>query len=351
MGGIGGILSLIATVGFIAFLIGAGLVVTAISQNRSPRGGVILAVVGILVGGAFSIISQGILVVEPAQVAVVFETVSGELGTPRRSGTHIIIPILQEATIYSISQQQYTMSGIANDGAVVGDDGVRVRTIDGQEVILDVTLIYSIDPSNVNLVHERWQNRYENDLIRPILRGFVRDAVSRFRAEAVYGESRTQIQDAIETDMRNRMEADGFLVTDLIIRNVTFSSAEFAQSIERVQIAERQAQEAAFRVQQEEQEAARVRVRAEGDRDAAITQAEGEAEAIRVRAIAQAEALRLVSEVLIANPLLVQYEYVQNLADNVSIILLPSNSPFLFDFNALTSGIPQVTTPDTVPGQ
>ncbi len=351
MGGIGGILSLVATLGFVAFLVGAGLVVTAISQNRSPRGGGMLAIVGILVGGLFSVLSQGILVVEPAQVAVVFETVSGELGTPRGPGTHIIIPILQEATIYTTSQQQYTMSGIANDGAVAGDDAVRVRTIDGQEVLLDVTLIYNIDPVNVNLVHSRWQNRYEDNLIRPILRGFVRDAVSGFRAEAVYGESREQIQERIETDMRTRMAEDGFLVTDLIIRNVTFSSEEFAQSIERVQIAERQAQEAEFRVQQEEQEAARIRVRAEGARDAAIAEAEGEAEAIRVRAIAQAEALRLVSEVLSANPLLVQYEYVQNLADNVSIILLPSNSPFLFDFNALTSGIPQVTTPDVVPGQ
>jgi len=49
----------------------------------------------------------------------------------------------------------------------------------------------------------------------------------------------------------------------------------------------------------------------------------------------------------------VQYEYVQNLADNVSIILLPSNSPFLFDFNELTSTLPQVTTPDetAIPGQ
>jgi regulator of protease activity HflC (stomatin/prohibitin superfamily) len=342
MGGIGGILGFVATLGFLLFLVGAGLVVTAVSQNRSPRGGVTLAVMGLIIGAVFSVVSRGILIVEPAQVAVVFRTISGELETPRRAGTHIIIPVLQEATIYSTRQQQYTMSGSTEDRAG-GDDAVRVRTVDGQEVILDVTVIYRINPDDVNLVHERWQNRYETDLIRPILRGFVRDAVSRFRAEAVYGESRTIIQDAIFTDMRNRMQQDGFEVSDLIIRNVTFSSAEFAQSIERVQIAERQAQEAAFRVQQEQQEAQRVRVRAEGERDAAITQAEGEAESIRIRAEAQADALRLVSEVLRENPLLVQYEYVQKLADNVGLILLPSNSPFLFDFNSLTTGLEQTS--------
>lgn len=353
MGGIGGILGLVSALGFLLFLVGAGLVVTAISQNRPPRGGILLAVFGIVIGGLFSVLSRGILTVEPAEVAVVFETVSGQLNTPRRAGTHIIVPILQEATIYSTRQQQYTMSGSAEDRSG-GNDAITVRTIDGQEVILDVTVIYRINPDDVNLVHERWQNRYEEDFIRPILRGFVRDAVSRFRAEAVYGESRTVIQEAIATDMGNRMAEDGFELSDLIIRNVTFSSEEFAQSIERVQIAERQAQEAAFRVQQEEQEAARVRVRAEGARDAAITEAEGEAESIRVRAAAQAEALRLVSEVLSENPLLVQYEYVQRLADNVGIIMLPSNSPFLFDFENLTNSLPSnpaaVTPPTATPG-
>lgn len=344
MGGIGSILGLVSGFGFLLFLFGVVLVVIAVTQNTRPRLGIILAVVGVLSGGIFSILSQGILVVEPAQVAVIFQTISGELDTPRRSGTHIILPMLQEATIYPISFQQYTMSGSDENGRVDADDALRVRTVDGQEVILDVTVIYRINPDQVNLVHERWQNRYADDLIRPILRGFVRDAVGRFRAEAVYGESRTEIQDNIETAMRDRMAVDGLEVSDLIIRNVTFSSEEFAQSIERVQIAERQAQEAAFRVQQEEQEAARIRVRAEGARDAAITAAEGEAEAIRVRAEAQSEALRLVSEVLKENPLLVQYEYVQKLSDNVGVILMPSNSPFLFDFESLTSGIPPVTT-------
>ncbi|MCU0476519.1 MAG: SPFH domain-containing protein [Anaerolineae bacterium] len=350
MGGIGGLLGFVATFGFLLFLVGVALAVTSISQGRRAGAGVTLAVVGLVVGVVLSVVSRGILIVEPAQVAVVFQTVSGQLETPRRAGTHIIIPILQEATIYPIVQQQYTMSGVSEGGQERGDDAVRVRTIDGQEVIIDVTVIYRINPDDVNIVHERWQNRYENDLIRPILRGFVRDAVSRFRAEAVYGESRTVIQEAIETDMRNRMQQDGFEVTDLIIRNVTFSSEEFADSIERVQIAERQAEEAAFRVQQEEQEAERVRVRAQGARDASIAAAEGEAESIRIRALAQAEALRQISEVLQENPLLVQYEYVQKLADNVGLILLPSNSPFLFDFESLSAGtmpgVPATTTPE-----
>ncbi|MBP6298496.1 MAG: hypothetical protein KA401_04050 [Anaerolineae bacterium] len=347
MGGIGGLLGLLGVLGFAGFLGGIALVVVWSSQNRPVRAFFPLIALALVVGIGFSVIGQGLIVVEPQEVAVVFNTLDGSLGEPRRAGTHIIFPVLQQSTIYPISFQEYTMSGVGNEGRVQGDDAVRVRTSDGQEVLLDITLIYRINPEQVNTVHERWQNRYEADLVRPLLRGFVRDAVSGFRAEAVYGESRAIVQEQIETDIRTRLETEGFEVTDMIIRNVAFSSEEFALSIERVQIAERQAEEAAFRVQQEEQEAERVRVRADGARDASIAEAEGEAQGIRLLAEARADALRLVSEQLLANPLLIQYEYIQNLSDNVGIIMVPSNSPFLFDLETLTQSLQSVVPPAT----
>jgi regulator of protease activity HflC (stomatin/prohibitin superfamily) len=183
------------------------------------------------------------------------------------------------------------------------------------------------------------------------MRGLVRDVISGYRAEAVYSTSRGDIQRLISDQLSTRLAADGLQVTDFLIRNVTFSNEDFINSIEQVQIAERRAQEAEFRVQQEQQEAARVRVAAEGERDADITRAEGEAEAIRIRAAAEAEALSLVSEEIAKNPNLIQYEYVQKLAPNVGLILLPSNSPFLFDFNSLNNSIEQngITLPQVTP--
>jgi regulator of protease activity HflC (stomatin/prohibitin superfamily) len=272
--------------------------------------------------------------VSPQQVAVIFNTLSGELGEPRRSGTHIVIPVLQDATLYPIQQQQYTMSGLPQEGQVQGNDAVRGRTSDGQEVFLDITVIYGVDPAEANLVHQRWQTGWQDNFVRPTIRGQAREVVSRFRAEDIFGEQRTAVEDSLEELMSARMDEEGFIMTDLLVRDVTFTQA-FTDSIERKQIAEQQALEAAFRVQEEQQSAEQIRVRAQGTRDANIAEAEGEAQAIVLRATAQAEALRLVSEQLAANPSLIQYEYIQKLADNVSLALVPSNSPFLFDFSSL----------------
>ena len=138
------------------------------------------------------------------------------------------------------------------------------------------------------------------------------------------------------------------MLVDLLIRDVTFSP-EFAQAVEQKQIAEQEAQRAVFLVQQQEQEAERARVEAEGLADAEAIRAEGEARAITTRAEAEAEALRLINEQISQNPNLIQFRYIDELGDNVRLILIPSNSPFLFDIQELLAQSGATTVPATVP--
>ncbi len=347
--GVSSILGALSLVGFLLFLGGIALVVLAASQGRPVRSGILLAVVGIVAGILFSVISQGILIVQPDQVAVVFNTLNGDLETPRRSGTSIVIPVVQEVTIYPIQQQQYTMSDTTAEGSVVGQDAVAARTVDGQEVRLDVSILFGINPDQANVVHQRWQMRYESDFIRPTTRSIIRDVVSRYRAADIYGEKRSELEDSVTAQLNTQMEAQGLTLSSVLVRDITFSD-QFSASIEQAQIAQQEAQRANLIVQQKEYEADQVRAEAEGARDAAITRAQGQAQSTILQAQAQAEALRLVSEQIAANPMLIQYQYIQSLADNIKLALVPSNSPFLFDFSSIAANpdfvappIPQAT--------
>lgn len=346
MGGISGILSTVALLGFLAFLAGVGLVVVSASQGRPVRGGILLAGAGLIFGVVLSVVSQGIIVVEPTQRAVVFNTLSGSLDDPRGPGTHIIIPILQDATIYNIAQQEYTMSGATNEGSRSGDDAVRGRTSDGQEILLDITILYRVSPigDDVNIVHRNLQNRYEENFIRPTARGLAREVISNFTAEQVYGEARATMEQEMQERISDLMAEQGLELVDLLVRDITFSD-EFSQSIEQALVAQQEAERARRQVDQFLAEADQARARANGQRDAAIAEAQGEAQAIILRAQAQAEALRLVSEQIAANPLLIQYEYIQQLSDNVALALVPSNSPFLFDFSSLPDALDNFTAP------
>lgn len=351
------IASVVAILFFILGFAGIALVVASASQGRPVRRGVILTFVGITAGIIFFIISIGILVVGPTQRAVVFNNLTGNLENPREPGISVIVPGIQVPTMYRVSRQEYTMSGIQGEGAQSGNDAIEARSRDGQEVFVDVTIIYTIDPENVNTVHENWSDStqgFEIGLIRPQLRSIIRDVIALAEAEQIFGsavgvtllddegnpietetetnpnepQSREEVQTLIEERATVALGEEGFTVIDVLLREINFSD-EFIAAIEQRQVAELERDRASV-------EAERVRIEAGGRADAAIEEARGEAEAVRIRAQAEAEALRLVSEQIAANPNLIQYTYIETLADNVSLALVPSNSPFLFNFDDFT---------------
>src|SRR5690606_11829753 len=130
--GISSVLDIHSLLGFVLFLAGIGAVVVAASQGRPVRGGVLLAEGGLIRGLVFTVISQAILVGQPTEVAVRVNTLTGELeGTPRRGGTHIIVPVIQEPFLYPVTQQNVALDDeTSNDG-----EGAAVaRSSDGQEV-------------------------------------------------------------------------------------------------------------------------------------------------------------------------------------------------------------------------
>ena len=325
----GSLLQVVAILAFGVGILGVAFAFTLASQGKSARGGFLLALVGFVGGILLFIISSGILIVQPARAAVIVNVLSGELETPARApGTSIIIPGLQESIIYPTDQQEYTMSGIAREGRIQGDDAVEALTVDGQEVRLDITVLYRVERADVNQIHLNWQSRYESDFIRPTVRAVARDVVSQFEAEAIYGLQREALGGQISQQVGVRMREQGLTLTSLLVRQIDFNDA-FAQSIEEKQIE-------AQRLQRARTEAERVRTEAGGQADAAEEAARGRANARKIEAEAEAEALRVISDQIAANPNLIQYLYVANLSDNVNFALLPSDSPFIFNVDDFT---------------
>jgi regulator of protease activity HflC (stomatin/prohibitin superfamily) len=339
MGGISAIFGTLALLGFVLFIAGAALAVISASQGRPARGGVLLAVIGIVGGILFSVISQGIVIVEPTQVAIVTNTLTGAVETPRRGGTHVIVPIIQRVAVYyPITQQEYTMSARVGEGVRSGEnDAVEARSNDGQTVLLEVTMLYRVVPDQADQLYLAWSDNYQIGFVRPTSRSIVREIVSKYSAEQIYGEAREQLGDDIRDAVAARFTQENLALTDFLVRDITFSET-FTDAIEQKVVAEQNLARSRTEAQQRETEA-------RGRAAAAIADAEGEAQSTKIRAEAQAEALRLVSEQLAANPNLIQYQYVQNLSDNVQLILLPSNSPFLFDIQSLLQANPDFIAP------
>jgi regulator of protease activity HflC (stomatin/prohibitin superfamily) len=326
------------------WLLFAGLIFFAIaraSRQRPVKGisaAIIIAGVSALV---LSTLSAGLVFVPPQERAVVLSAVApkGYREEALQPGLNWIIPFMESTRSYSISKETYTMSIAVNEGAVQGDDSITARTSDGQEIYIDASVIYAVDPNKVIDVHIAWQDRYPGDFVRPQARGIIRNVISQYKVEEVITSKRDEITKEINDVMRSKMADNGLLLSEFVLRNVTFSQ-DYAASIEQKQISEQRAQQARLVVEQKKQEAEQARQEAQGVADAAVIAAKGQAEGRLIQAEAEAKALEMLSQVLKDNPNLVQYLFVNKIATGVQTIFLPNNGNYLLPLpNA--SSIPQ----------
>ena len=321
------------------------------SRNQATKGLSGLAIILIVVALLLTSVGAGLVFIEPNERGVVITVGQGGiLPNALEPGLHWIIPFVQRVQIYSIARETYTMSSSAAEGQVTGDDSIEARTKDGQQVYIDASVIYQVDPAHVVDLHIIWQNRYQDNVVRPVVRAAIRDAVSQFGVEEIVSTKRAELETTISSSIENGMATNNLIMTDFLLRNIRFSD-EYAAAVEQKQIAEQQAQQAKFVVESKKQEAEQARQVAQGQADAAVIAAKGAADAQVIQAQAQAKANELIGQSLQSNPEILQYQYIQKLAPGVQTIFIPSGDQFILPLpnTATTTTTPSVTTPQTIP--
>jgi regulator of protease activity HflC (stomatin/prohibitin superfamily) len=217
--------------------------------------------IGIIVLG---IMSQTVKQIDAGQIGVqkLFGKVQDNvLG----SGLHLVNPFVTIEKL-DIKTQNYTMSGIHDEGAKTGDDAIKVLTSDGLEVTIDLTVLYRLTASEAPRLLRQTGADYTDKIVRPITRTKIRDNAVYYQAIELFSTRRDEFQQrifkSIEADFKNR----GLLLEQLLVRNITLP-ASVRTTIEQKINAEQDAQKMQFVLQKEKQEAERKRVEAQGIAD------------------------------------------------------------------------------------
>ncbi len=337
-------ISTIFTVGGLALLIGLGLYVFYVMSLRSQRQPAKLSalVVAVLIIGGLALLTlgAGLVFIDQFESGVVVSPLAagGVRSEPIGPGIHFVTPFIEWVDRFTTAKQEYTMSGTASEGALQGNDAVEARTSDGQQVYVDATVRYYADPAKVVDLRRTWQgqDRYIQGFVRPTTRNLIYNTTARYKVEDVYGAKRTELQQVVSDQLIGEFAKQGLVLDAFQLRNITFSP-EYAQSIEQKQIAQQQSEQAKLLVQKSQQEADQLRAKVKGEADAVVLRATGDSEAAVTRARGDAEALKLIAEALKTNPDLLTYTYIQKLAPNVGLIMLPAggNNPLILDLKDL----------------
>ena len=181
------------------------------------------------------------------------------------SGLHFVNPLYNIEEL-DVKTQNYTMSGVNDEGQKQGDDAIKVLTSDGLEVTIDLTVLYRIVSADAPKLLRETGNDYRDKIVRPITRTKIRDNAVYYQAVDLFGSKRDEFQQriykTIEADFKNR----GLMLEQLLVRNITLPNSVKA-SIESKINAEQDAKKMEFVLLKEKQEAERKRVEAQGIAD------------------------------------------------------------------------------------
>ena len=223
--------------------------------------------IGRLIGLAFiglGIISSAVVQINPGEIGVkiLFGNIQNDV---LASGLHLVNPLLEIQKL-DVKTQNYTMSGINDEGVKQGDDAIRVLTSDGLEVTIDLTVLYRIVSADAPKLLKETGNDYRDKIVRPITRTKIRDNAVYYQAIDLFGNKRDEFQQRIYKSIEDDFKKRGLMLEQLLVRNITLPNSVKA-SIESKINAEQDAKKMEFVLLKEKQEAERKRVEAQGIAD------------------------------------------------------------------------------------
>lgn len=181
------------------------------------------------------------------------------------SGLHFINPLLDVKRL-DVKTQNYTMSGVNDEGNKMGDDAIRVLTSDGLEVTIDLTVLYRVVGSDAPKLLRETGDDYRDKVVRPVTRTKIRDNAVYYQAVDLYAGKRDEFQQRIYKSIEEDFKKRGLMLEQLLVRNITLPNSVKA-SIESKINAEQDAKKMEFVLLKEKQEAERKRVEAQGIAD------------------------------------------------------------------------------------
>jgi regulator of protease activity HflC (stomatin/prohibitin superfamily) len=246
--------------GIILFIVATIVVKNNSALSKFERGGKTISIVLIALGIMNSCVKQ----IDAGEIGVkiLFGSIQKEV---MLSGLHFINPLLDVKKL-DVKTQNYTMSGVHDEGDKAGDDAIKVLTSDGLEVTIDLTVLFRVVSIDAPRLLGETGADYRDKIVRPITRTKIRDNAVYYQAVDLFGAKRDEFQQRIYKTIEDDFKKRGLMLEQLLVRNITLPNSVKA-SIESKINAEQDAKKMEFVLQKEKQEAERKRVEAQGIAD------------------------------------------------------------------------------------
>lgn len=158
--------------------------------------------------------------------------------------TFFFAPVINDWYVYDSALQNIVMSRDSEVGDRYGDDSLRFKTIDGNDISVNVTVAWSVDPSKVPYLLQfvgANTGSVGEKLVRPVSRTIIRDVLNSLASEQFYDAGiRFKKAEEASTLLNHYLNPEGVLVNQILLGEHRFND-RYEQVIKDKKVAEQNA--------------------------------------------------------------------------------------------------------------
>jgi regulator of protease activity HflC (stomatin/prohibitin superfamily) len=266
---------------------GLGTALRALGRRALDSRGVIVGATVVAVVGWGLWKHPPVQTVERGELGVRANRVTGHVAQ-FRDGSVLVIPGVHEMHVYPLRDQVYRPTQIAR-----ANGESPLQSMEGLSIGVDLSVRYALDPTRIAALSGSLPDDLSGEIVEPAVQGVIYKVFTRYSVREIFSTKRPEIQQAIESELRGKLMADGIVLRSVQMGKVDLP-ADYRAGMDKLLAEELETERMRYTIELKNKQVVQSALEAEAEKVRREKAAEASAREQIIAAHAQEEAMKHV---------------------------------------------------------